>query len=192
MKLAELDLNKVYTYADYLTWDFKERVELIMGKIFKMSPAPASRHQKLSMDISGQLWNHLRKSKCRVYTAPFDVRLPKKSTDEKDIVSVVQPDISVICDESKVDAKGCLGPPDIVVEILSPGNNALELNNKFDLYQEAGVKEYWIVSPQDNTFQVNTLKDGRYVSSPLLTVGKIVTSTSLPGFSMDLGELFSS
>ncbi len=190
MKLADLDINKVYTYADYLKWDFKERVELIMGKIFKMSPAPTSKHQRLSMNISGQLWNHLKGSKCQVYTAPFDVRLPRKSKDDKDIFTVVQPDICEICDENKVDTKGCLGAPDIVVEILSPSNNIVELNNKFDIYEEAGVKEYWIVSPQDNTFQVNTLADGHYVSSPPMAAGKIVSSLALPNFSIDLQELF--
>jgi Uma2 family endonuclease len=190
MKFADLDINKVYTYADYLKWDFKERVELIMGKIFKMSPAPTTRHQRLSMSISGQLWNHLRNSKCQVFAAPFDVRLPRKSKEDKDILTVVQPDICVICDESKIDAKGCLGAPDIVVEILSPSNNVIELNNKFATYEEAGVKEYWIVSPQDNTFQVNTLTKGRYVSSPLLTMGKTITSIVLPGFSIDLEDLF--
>jgi len=100
MKFADLDINKVYTYADYLKWDFTERVELIMGKIFKMSPAPGSKHQRLSMNISGQLWSHLKGNKCQVYTAPFDVRLPRKSKNDTDIITVVQPDICVICDES--------------------------------------------------------------------------------------------
>lgn len=190
MEFANLDISKMYSYADYLNWDFQERVELLMGRIFKMSPAPTSRHQQLSMSISGQLWNHLRSGKCQVFAAPFDVRLPRKSNDDKDILTVVQPDISVICNENKIDSRGCLGAPDIVVEILSPGNNAVELNNKFTIYEEAGVKEYWIVSPQDNTFQTNTLTNGRFVSSPLLTSGKIVTSSVLPGFSIDLEELF--
>jgi Uma2 family endonuclease len=190
MKLADLDLNKRYSYADYLGWDLKERVELIMGKLFKMSPAPTSRHQILSMDISGQLWAFLKRQDCRVYTAPFDVRLPTKSTDDKDITTIVQPDISVICDRSKVDARGCIGAPDVVVEILSPSNNVVELNNKFDIYEAAGVKEYWIVSPQDNSFTVNTLTNGKYVTSRALAAGKVFTSSVLPGFSLDLKALF--
>jgi len=190
MEYADLDSSKRYTYADYIGWDFKERVELIMGKLFKMSPAPTSRHQILSMDISGQLWGYLKGKSCRVYAAPFDVRLPRKSNADKDIITIVQPDISVICDKSKVDTKGCLGAPDIVVEILSPRNNEMELNNKFDIYEESGVKEYWIVSPQDNTFIVNTLTDGRYITSRPMAAGKIFKSSVLPGFSIDLKELF--
>lgn len=190
MTFADLDLNKTYTYADYLKWDFKERVELIMGKLFKMNPAPNNRHQDISMELSGQLWSHVKGGKCKVYTAPFDVRIPRKSTDDKDIITVVQPDICVVCDPAKLDMKGCLGAPDIVVEILSPGNNKLELRNKFDLYESAGVKEYWIVSPQDNTFIVNTLVDGQYVTSRPMTSGSEITSSVLPGFSLALSELF--
>ena len=152
MKLADLDINKVYSYADYFKWKFEERVELIRGYIFKMSPAPNVRHQQLSAEIGGQLWSFLRGKKCQVFTAPFDVRLPRKSTDDKEIITVVQPDICVICDPSKLDKRGCLGAPDIVVEILSPGNNTKELKNKYEVYEEAGIKEYWVVSPQDNTF----------------------------------------
>src|ERR1700761_3418608 len=122
MELADLDINKVYSYADYLKWNFKERVELIKGKLFKMSPAPNRMHQKLSVHITGHLWNYLRGNTCNLYSAPFDVRLPRKSANDTDIITVLQPDICVICDESKLDDKGCLGAPDIVVEILSPGN----------------------------------------------------------------------
>ena len=190
MNFADLDINKGYTYADYLKWDFKDRVELIMGKLFKMSPAPSSRHQVLSMDISGRLWQHLKGDLCRVYTAPFDVRLPRKSAIDSEIVTVVQPDICVVCDRTKVDIKGCLGAPDIIVEILSPGNNVVELNNKFDLYESSGVKEYWIVSPQDNSVSLNTLVNDHYVTSRPLTAGMMLTSSVLPGFSIDLKELF--
>ena len=189
MTLADLDINETYTYADYLKWDFKERVELIMGKLFKMSPALSNRHQIISMHISGDLYGYLKGKSCRVYVAPFDVRLPRKSKDDDDIITVVQPDICVVCDSSKLDAKGCLGAPDIVVEILSPSNNLIELNNKFDLYESAGVKEYWIVLPQDNTFLVNTLTNGKYVTGRPLVSG-VLTSDILPGFSLDLSELF--
>lgn len=190
MTLADLDMNKTYTYADYLKWDFKERVELIMGKLFKMSPAPNNRHQTISMNLSGQLWSHLRGGKCKVYAAPFDVRIPRKSANDKDILTVVQPDICVVCDPAKLDAKGCLGAPDIVIEILSPGNSIIELNNKFDLYESAGVKEYWLVSPQDNTVVVNTLHDGKYITARPITSGSVLKSSILPSFSLDLSELF--
>ncbi len=190
MKFADLDLNKTYTYADYFKWKFEERVELIKGRIFKMAPAPSSNHQGLSGDIHGQLWNFLRGKKCKVFSAPFDVRLPRKSKDDKDIITVVQPDICVICDLNKIDAKGCIGAPDIVVEILSPGNNSKELKNKYEVYEEAGVREYWVVSPQDNTFVVYTLVNGKYEPSRLMVAGDVITSSVLDGFSLDLTELF--
>lgn len=190
MRFADLDLNKVYTYADYFKWKFEERVELLKGKIYKMSPAPNRAHQTLAGYIYIELGVFLRKKECKVYVAPFDVRLPRKSKEDKDIITVLQPDVCVVCDASKLDKRGCIGAPDIVVEVLSPGNNAKELKNKFEIYEEAGVKEYWLVSPQDQTFIQNTLVDGKYHPSRLMTTGDIVTSPILPGFSLDLTGLF--
>ena len=190
MRFADLDLNKVYTYADYFKWKFEERVELLKGKIYKISPAPNRAHQTLAGYIYIELGVFLRKKSCKVYVAPFDVRLPRKSKEDKDIITVLQPDVCVVCDASKLDKRGCIGAPDIVVEVLSPGNNAKELKNKFEIYEEAGVKEYWLVSPQDQTFIQNTLVDGKYHPSRLMTTGDIVTSPILPGFSLDLTGLF--
>ncbi len=192
MKFADLDLNKAYTYADYLKWTFEERVELIKGKIFKMSPAPNRSHQDLSSYLHLAIGNHLKGKNCKLYSAPFDVRIPRKSKNDKDIITVLQPDLCVICDKAILDAKGCLGAPDIVVEILSPSNSAMELDKKYEIYREAGVKEYWIVSPQDKTFLVYTLKDGAYIPSRLMAVGHTVTSSVLQGFSLDLTDLFNS
>lgn len=190
MTLAQLDVNKVYTYADYLKWTFEERVELIKGRIFKMSPAPNRVHQKCSAYIGNTIYNHLKGKKCEVYSAPFDVRLPRKSKHDKDIVTVLQPDICVICDTSKLDDKGCLGAPDIVIEILSPGNNARELKNKYEIYEESGVAEYWVVSPQDENVVIYTLVDGKYHPSRQMAAGDVITSSVLNGFTLDLGELF--
>lgn len=190
MELADLDLNKVYTYADYFKWKFDERVELIKGKIFRMSPAPNRIHQGISSVIHGELYAFLKGDKCKVYSAPFDVRIPRKSKEDRDILTVLQPDICVVCDDTKLDSKGCIGAPDIVVEILSPGNNAKELKNKYEIYEESGVKEYWVVSPQNKTFLAYTLVDGKYRPSRLMTTGDIVTSAVLVGFSLDLKELF--
>lgn len=192
MKLADLDLNKAYTYADYLKWTFDERVELIKGKIFKISPAPNRKHQDISSYIHGELYKFLEKKKCKVYSAPFDVRIPRKSKDEKDIITVLQSDICVICNKSILDAKGCLGAPDIVVEILSPSNNIIELENKYEIYREAGIKEYWIVSPQDKTFLIYRLQNGKYIPSRLMVAGHVVTSSVLEGFSLNLAALFKS
>jgi Uma2 family endonuclease len=190
MKLSELDINKAYTYADYFKWQFEERVELLKGKIFKMSPAPNRAHQTLTGYIYLEIGVFLRNKTCKVYVAPFDVRLPIKSKKDEDITTVLQPDICVVCDQSKLDKRGCIGAPDIVVEVLSPGNNAKEIKNKFEIYESAGVTEYWVVSPQNQTFILNTLVDGKYQPSRIMTAGDVVTSTVLPGFSMDLTGLF--
>ena len=190
MKFADLDLNKLYTYADYYKWQFEERVELIKGKIFKMSPAPNPYHQVLAGDIYTLINVFLRKKPCKVFIAPFDVRLMRKSSDDKDIMTVLQPDICVICDLTKIDKRGCIGAPDLVVEVLSPGNSAKELKNKYEEYEEAGVKEYWVVSPQNQTFLIYTLHKGKFQLSPVKIPGDVVTSSVLPGFSLDLTELF--
>jgi Uma2 family endonuclease len=191
MQFSDLDLSKTYSYADYLQWTFEDRLELIKGKIFKMTPAPASAHQRISMVITNEMYNNLKGKSCEVYYAPFDVRLPRKGEDDdKKIFTVVQPDICVICDPAKIDTRGCTGAPDIVVEILSPGNNQKELKNKYDVYEESGVLEYWIISPQDKTFLKYTLTATKYQPSKLMTMGDIITSPILPGFELNLDTVF--
>lgn len=190
MELAELDFTKDYTYADYLKWTFEERLELIKGKLFRMSPAPNRVHQVLVFRINGPMYIYLEGKSCSAYPAPFDVRLPRKSKEDKDIITVLQPDFCVVCDPSKLDDKGCIGAPDIVVEILSPGNNKKELKNKYEAYEEAGVKEYWIIHPQEKTFLKYVLTDGKFQPSHLLTIGDEVTTEVLPGFVLSLEKLF--
>ena len=190
MQLSDLDLTKTYTYADYLKWTFDERLELIKGKIFKMSPAPGSVHQRLSLRLGRWIGNYLEGNPSEVFTAPFDVRLARHSNTDKQILTVVQPDVCVICDPRKVDDKGCLGAPDLVVEILSPGNNKKELQNKYDVYEEAGVLEYWIIHPAEKTFFRYILTDGKFKSSRMLTISDEVSTNILPGFILNLDELF--
>jgi len=190
MQLSDLDINKTYTYADYLGWTFDERLELIKGKIFDMSPAPGSIHQFISGTLFYELYSYLKNKPCHVMCAPFDVRLTRKLGDDKDITTVVQPDICVVCDPQKIDAKGCLGAPDIVVEILSPGNNKKELQNKYEVYEEAGVLEYWIIQPIEKTFLKYNLVNGSFQPSRLLTNGDEVITPILPGFVLKLDELF--
>lgn len=189
MQFSDLDLSKSYTYADYLKWQFNERLELIKGKIFKMSPAPGTAHQRVSGIVSNELYNYLKGKPCQVFAAPFDVRLSRTINDAQ-VTTVLQPDVCVICDSAKIDARGAIGAPDIVVEILSPGNNKKELQNKYEVYEEAGVTEYWIIQPTERTFMKYTLVDGSYQPSKLLTGGDVVTTNILPGFSLDLEELF--
>jgi Uma2 family endonuclease len=187
----DLDGSLNYSYANYLTWLFDERVELIKGKIFKMSPAPSRLHQKVSVRVSSALFNFLKNKQCEVYNAPFDVRFPKESKADKDIYTVLQPDICVICDPDKLDERGCIGAPDIVVEILSPGNNKKELLHKYNIYEEFAVKEYWVISPAEKTFLKYTLHEpGKYQPSKLFTLGEKVRSEVLPGFELDMNEVF--
>jgi Uma2 family endonuclease len=189
--LNEVDFSASYSYADYMRFAFDERLEIIKGHLFKMSPAPSRLHQGILTNIFGPIYNTLKGKQCHVYTAPFDVRLAKKSQDDKEVFTVVQPDIVVVCDQTKLDKRGCIGAPDIVVEILSPGNNKKELINKYEVYEEAGVKEYWIVSPSEKTFFKYILDDqGKFQPTKLLTIGEEVTTPIMPGFTLILEEVF--
>jgi Uma2 family endonuclease len=189
--LNEVDFSATYSYADYMRFEFEDRLEIIKGYLFKMSPAPSRIHQKLSGRIYVPIYNALNGHKCEAYTAPFDVRLAKKVEDDKDVFTVVQPDIVVVCDQNKLDKRGCIGAPDIVVEILSPGNNKKELVNKYEVYEEADVKEYWIVSPLEKIFFRYILDDqGKFQPTKLLTVGEVVTTSIMPGFKLILEEVF--
>ncbi len=180
-----------YSYADYLTWQLDEVVELIKGKVFKKAAAAPKRiHQKVSLKLASLLLNFLEGKTCQVYEAPFDVRFPKKSKKDNKIQDVVQPDISVICDPTKLDDRGCLGAPDLIVEILSPGNNRLELQNKYELYEENGVQEYWLIHPEQQTVLIYSLISNRYQPSRLLTSGDCVESKAIPGFVLDLEVFF--
>ena len=150
-----------YTFADALAWDDGERAELIDGEIYLMAPAPSRPHQKVSGEIFRQLANYLEGKKCEAYSAPFDVRLFEQDGDApEDVDTVVEPDITVVCDPSRLDDRGCKGAPDMVVEILSPSTRRHDRLVKLNLYQRAGVREYWIVNPQEQTVQVMLLKNG--------------------------------
>lgn len=193
MKVEEPDLSLSYTYADYLTWNFPELVELIQGKVYKMSPAPTSNHQTVSGQLFLSIGLFLKGKKCKIFSAPFDVRLPdKKGKSDKDIITVVQPDICVICDPSKIDERGCLGAPDWVIEILSKHSSSKDLSEKFEAYEQAGVKEYWVVHPMDQTILVYTLNnDGKYEGNlkPYVRTDKVSPQT-LPDLLIDLTEIF--
>lgn len=191
-KFSQLDLKGTYSYADYLLWQFSERVELIKGKIFKMSPAPSSSHQDISLNLTRIIDKVFYKTSCKFYVAPFDVRLVnyKESTPENQIFSVVQPDLCVICDRSKVDARGCLGSPDLIVEILSIGNSKKEMDLKFDLYQENKILEYWIVDPFQKTILIYVLENERYIGlKPYLEGAKIVSPT-FPNLKVSVKKVF--
>ncbi len=148
-----------FTYEDYIKLPEGERVELINGSIYAMPPAPSRAHQKLVTEISRKIGNHIEKQNgnCEIYVAPFDVRFVEDGeTDEKN-KNTVQPDISVICDKSKLDDKGCMGAPDFIIEVVSPSNSSVDYVKKVYLYEKFKVREYWIINPISKTVTVYRL-----------------------------------
>ncbi|MDR1342167.1 MAG: Uma2 family endonuclease [Prevotellaceae bacterium] len=188
-----LNMNWQYTYADYLQWLDDKRRELINGFIRMMS-APTTTHAGVTGGLHALLYYFIkrRSEKCKVFAAPFDVRLPKNGEKNDDkIFSVVQPDIVVICDPSKIDEKGCLGAPDMVVEVLSPSTRKYDLNEKFNLYEASGVKEYWIVEPFAKDVAVFLLQEnGNYAEGVIYRGSTKIPVQTLPGLEVDTEELF--
>lgn len=150
-----LRIDRRYTYADYLGWPDDVRGELIEGVFYDMSPAPGVRHQSVSMRLGTQIETFLRGKRCRVFAAPFDVRLPRNPKQpDGEINTIVQPDLAVICDPAKLDERGCRGAPDWVIEILSPATASKDQIRKLTLYEQHGVAEYWLVHPLDRIVTV--------------------------------------
>jgi len=181
-----------YSYADYLTWSDEERWELIDGIPYDMSPAPGVVHQRLSGELFRQLANFLKGKPCQVFSAPFDVRLSDKTqTSDNYIDTVVQPDLLVVCDKTKLDGKGCNGAPDLIIEILSPSTAAKDFKLKFELYERYGVKEYWMVHPAEQTLLVYKQDDkGKYGVEDRYAGDDKVPVPMLGELIIDLGEVF--
>ena len=189
--ISVLEPGATYSYEDYLRWSFEERVELIKGKLFRMSPAPRRSHQGISSVIGNGIFNFLKGNPCKVYYAPFDVRFPNQPDDtDAQTFTVVQPDICVVCDHSKLDDAGCKGAPDLIVEILSPSTASKDLNEKYQLYEEHGVQEYWVVYPGEAVLEIYELQNGKYVSKGKFVKEDVVTSKVLPGLEIKLSEVF--
>lgn len=151
--------NNLYTYKDYLEWLDGERWELIEGVAYNMTPAPSRSHQKISVALVKKISQYLEEKKCEIYHAPFDVRFPEGDEEEGEIRTVVQPDIVVICDPSKLDEKGCKGSPDLIMEILSPSTASKDYITKLNLYEKNKVPEYWIIHPIDKIVMVYRLSE---------------------------------
>jgi Uma2 family endonuclease len=181
-----LKKEEYYTYADYLQWDGPERYELIDGEAYMMAP-PSRPHQKISGELFGTIWEFLKGKPCEVYAAPFAVRLNPAEDQSDD--TVVEPDIVVVCDPSKLDDRGCNGAPDLVVEILSPSNSRYDRIVKFQKYREAGVREYWIADPEEKSLVVYVLKNGEYVTSVYEDTDTVRVAV-LPGCAIDLKGVF--
>lgn len=190
-QVEEPDPSVSYTYADYLQWKFEERLELFRGRIYKLS-APNTKHQQVSGNLYLEVGNYLKIKKCRAFSAPFDVRLPVKNRKkDNEVTTVVQPDICIVCDESKIDKRGVCGAPDLAVEILSPGNSHKEVRLKFELYEEAGVKEYWIVYPEEESVAVFLLNENNKYDGAVLYAGKeLIQSKAVPGLIIKTKEIF--
>ena len=177
--------EKLYTYSDYYSWDDNQRWELIDGFAYLMAPAPTQAHQSATSNLHGQLYGFLKGKSCRVFPAPFDVRLNAFSEDN----TVVQPDLLVVCDKSKLDGKCCVGAPDFVIEILSPSTARFDRTTKFDQYKAAGVREYWIVDPETKTVSAHVLQNGEYMTRAYTDTGKAPVSV-LEGCEINLEEIF--
>jgi Uma2 family endonuclease len=197
IKVEEPESPCGFTYADYLTWNFKERIELIRGKIFRMSPAPSFNHQKIQANIFVKFFLFLKNKKCETFHAPIDVRLKGKSFRKKkrkddEITTVVQPDIIVVCDEEKLqDNRSVDGAPDLIVEVLSPGNTKTETKYKFDLYEENGVLEYWLVYPEYKQIHVFLLNEKDEYGKPVIyEANENISSVVLKGISIPMDEIF--
>ena len=186
-----IKLEERYSYGDYLTWDDEQRWELIDGIPYNMSPGPNRRHQGISMELSAQFHGYLRGKPCKVYHAPFDVRLPEGDESDEETYTVVQPDLVVVCDPDKLDDKGCRGAPDLVVEILSPATSGRDLKLKLNLYEGRGVREYWVVDPLGATVIVFSLGgDARY-GRPAVYTGEDTARVGIfTDLAIDLRALF--
>jgi Uma2 family endonuclease len=191
MMVEEPDPSITYTYADYLQWKFKERLELFRGKIFKLG-APNLSHQTVGGKLFYELYNFMKGKTCLVFIAPFDIRLPVKNRKkDNEITTVVQPDVGVVCDPAKIDERGICGAPDLVVEILSPGNSKKEVTLKYELYEEAGVREYWVINPTEENLVVFLLNaEGKFGNAKMYAGGQRLSAATVPGFSIEVDEIF--
>jgi len=184
------EYGKVYTYADYLKFEYDELVELIKGKIFRMSPAPKAYHQEISWNLTIAIGTYLSSKNCKAFAAPFDVVLPIRNEKKNSATTVVQPDLCVICDLNKLDEAGCFGPPDWIIEILSDSTSKKDLNDKYEVYEESGVKEYWIVMPREKLIEVFVLVDGKYQRIKTYTHDETVSPYLFPDLKISLVDVF--
>ncbi|OLN26709.1 Uma2 family endonuclease [Desulfosporosinus metallidurans] len=185
--------TKKYTFADYLTYPEDERWEIIDGVPY-MQAAPAPVHQEVLTELVRQMANYLTGKPCKVYPAPFCVRLPLgNEKNEREVKNIVEPDISIICDRSKIDDKGCNGAPDMIIEIISPSSIKMDRVVKFNKYEKAGVKEYWIVEPDQKLVSVVVLQSNqRYGRTELYTEDDKITVSIFPDLIIDLSVVFTS
>ena len=187
--LKQIDFTKSYSYADCLSWQFEEFVELIKGKIFP-KPSPNRMHQEVSRNLLLKLGIGLGQSNCKIYHAPFDARLTDSKKSDREINTVVQPDLCIVYDLNKLDEKGCLGAPEFVIEIVSEKNAARDVKDKFLLYEKNGVQEYWLARVKEKTIERFFLENGKYVHKGFFTHLDTINPVLFPEIKIDLGEVF--
>jgi Uma2 family endonuclease len=193
MGLALKNREVTFTYKDYLTWnDPAERWELIDGIAYDMSPAPWTEHQRVSGDLEYAIRQFLKGKPCEVFHAPFDVRFPDQPDDhDEDVDTVVQPDVLVVCDPTKIDQKGVRGAPDWIIEILSPRTTKKDWNEKFNLYEKNRVREYWLVDTSAQlVHQYRLNESNKYELIKICEKTDQAVSSVLEGFSVSLTEIF--
>jgi len=180
-----------YTYADYLTWKFEERLELFRGKIFKMAGAN-TKHQLVAGKLHLRIASFLERKPCKVFMPPYDVRLPvQNKKKDSEITTVVQPDLCIVCDSSKIEPSGVIGAPDFVIEILSPGNPVKEMRLKYGLYEEAGVGEYCIINTEEeNIISYRLNSAGQFEVYKILIAGDVVNLRAVPGLQINIADIF--
>jgi Uma2 family endonuclease len=190
-EVQEPDHSLTYTYADLYNWNFIERLELLRGRIFQLGAAN-TKHQRVGGKLYNKLYDFLKGKTCEVFIAPYDVRLPVKNRKRDDqITTVVQPDVCIFCDPDAIDERGACGIPDLIVEILSPGNPGHDLLEKYDVYQEVGVKEYWIIDPIKEIVMVSILEEqGKFAPTKIFTEDQVLAPRCVPGFTISTKELF--
>ncbi|HAA10462.1 MAG TPA: Uma2 family endonuclease [Cytophagales bacterium] len=181
-----------YNYKDYLSWNEGERWELIDGIAYNMSPGPSTLHQRISRDLSRTIGNYLEGNTCELFSAPFDVILAEANQTAEESSTVVQPDIAIFCNPKKIKAQGAHGAPDWVIEILSPGTANKDQYEKLLLYQTHGVREYWIVDPEEEIVKIHRLDKElkRYTLPQTHDRSDAVSSSVLPELTISLEEVF--
>ncbi len=186
---AKKAVSENLTWADYQQWPDDARCEIIDGQIYDMTPAPGTAHQELLINLASRIYGYLKDKPCKVFVAPFDVRLAEKKESRNNCSNVVQPDISIICDPKKIDEKGCVGAPDLVVEILSASTASKDQVKKRRLYERHGVKEYWLIHPIERYAHIYTLKEGAYELIGVFDDEATLESQIFTGLTIKLAEI---
>ena len=179
-----------FTFGSYRTWPDGERWELIDGVPTDMSPAPDWPHQSLAITLGATILRYLKGSRCRVLPAPLDVLLPKGNEADDLVDTVVQPDLVILCDQSKLTHHGVRGAPEWVIEILSPSTAGRDQREKRELYERHGVAEYWIVSPTDRLLWAYRLEAGAYGKPAIYDEAMSAAPQAFPDLAVSLAELF--